>query len=112
MGYRSTDELGGILRIGAYAGDYAQRGLIAMITFAALLSVNLGLINLLPIPMLDGGHLMFYALESVKGKPVSEKLQEYALRAGMLFILGIMVFATWNDLLQLKVVDYVINLVS
>lgn len=112
MGYRSTDELGGILRIGAYAGDYAQRGLIAMITFAALLSVNLGLINLLPIPMLDGGHLMFYALETVKGKPLGEKVQEYALRVGMVFLLGVMVFATWNDLLQLKVVDYVVNLVS
>ena len=112
MGYRSTDELGGILRIGAYAGDYAQRGLIAMITFAALLSVNLGLINLLPIPMLDGGHLMFYALETVKGKPLGERVQEYALRVGMVFLLGVMVFATWNDLLQLKVVDYVVNLVS
>lgn len=112
MGYRSTDELGGILRIGAYAGDYAQRGFIAMITFAALLSINLGLINLLPIPMLDGGHLMFYALETVKGRPMNEKIQEYALRLGMLFLLGIMVFATWNDLLQLKVVDYVLNLVS
>lgn len=112
MGYRSTDELGGILRIGAYAGEYAQRGLIAMITFAALLSVNLGLINLLPIPMLDGGHLMFYALETVKGKPLGERVQEYALRVGMAFLLGVMVFATWNDLLQLKVVDYVRNLVS
>ncbi len=112
MGYRSVDELGGILRIGAYAGDFAQRGLIAMITFAALLSVNLGLINLLPIPMLDGGHLMFYAFETMKGKPVGERVQEYALRFGMVFLLGIMVFATWNDLLQLKVVDYVVNLVS
>lgn len=112
MGYRSTDELGGILRIGAYAGEYAQRGLIPMITFAALLSINLGLINLLPIPMLDGGHLMFYALETIKGRPMHEKIQEYALRIGMVFLLGIMVFATWNDLLQLKVVDYVLNLVS
>jgi regulator of sigma E protease len=112
IGYRSVDELGGILRIGAYAGEYAQRGLIAMITFAALLSVNLGLINLLPIPMLDGGHLTFYALESIKGRPVGERVQEYALRLGMIFLFGIMVFATWNDLLQLKVVDYVLNLVS
>lgn len=112
MGYRSTDELGGILRIGAYAGEFAQAGIISLITFAALLSVNLGLINLLPIPMLDGGHLVFYAMETIKGKPVKEQFQEYALRAGMLFLFGIMIFATWNDLVQLKVVDYVVNLVS
>lgn len=111
MGYRSTDELGGILRIGAYAGQFAQAGIISLITFAALLSVNLGLINLLPIPMLDGGHLLFYSLETLKGKPVTEKIQDLALRFGMVFLLGIMVFATWNDLVQLKVVDYVVNLV-
>jgi regulator of sigma E protease len=110
-GTRSTDELGGILRIGAYAGDFAQQGVIALITFAALLSVNLGLINLLPIPMLDGGHLLFYAMESLKGKPLSERMQEYALRVGLTFILGIMLFATWNDLVQLKVVSYVKNLI-
>jgi regulator of sigma E protease len=108
-GTRSTDELGGILRIGAYAGDFAQHGLISFITFAALLSVNLGLINILPIPMLDGGHLAFYAMETVKGKPTSERFQEYALRVGLTFLLGIMLFATWNDLVQLKVIDYVRN---
>jgi regulator of sigma E protease len=112
MGFRSTDELGGILRIGAYAGQFAQAGLISLITFSALLSVNLGFINLLPIPMLDGGHLAFYAMESLRGKPLGERAQEYALRVGMLFLMGIMVFATWNDLVQLKVVDYVKNLIS
>lgn len=111
MGTRSTDELGGILRIGAYAGDFAQRGLVALITFAALLSVNLGLINILPIPMLDGGHLLFYAMEKTRGKPVNERFQEYALRFGLTFLLGIMLFATWNDLVQLKVVTYVKNLI-
>ncbi len=108
-GTRSADELGGILRIGAYAGDFAKQGLISLISFAALLSVNLGLINILPIPMLDGGHLAFYAMERVKGKPVSERVQEYALRVGLTFLLGIMLFATWNDLVQLKVISYVKN---
>lgn len=108
-GTRSADELGGILRIGAYAGDFAQQGIIALITFAALLSVNLGLINILPIPMLDGGHLAFYAMETVKGKPLNERVQEYALRVGLTFLLGIMLFATWNDLVQLKVIAYVKN---
>jgi regulator of sigma E protease len=109
-GTRSSDELGGILRIGAYAGDFAQQGIVSLITFAALLSVNLGLINILPIPMLDGGHLAFYAMEKVKGKPTSERFQEYALRVGMTFLLGIMLFATWNDLVQLKVISYVKNI--
>jgi len=112
LGIRSTDELGGILRIGAYAGDFAQQGLIAFITFAALLSVNLGLINLLPIPILDGGHLAMYAMEKLRGKPLGEQVQEYALRIGLVFLVGIMFFATWNDLVQLKFVDYVKSLIS
>lgn len=112
LGIRSTDELGGILRIGAYAGDFAQQGLIAFITFAALLSVNLGLINLLPIPILDGGHLVMYAMEKVRGKPLGEHVQEYALRVGLVFLVSIMFFATWNDLVQLKFVDYVKSLIS
>lgn len=112
MGTRSTEELGGILRIGAYAGEFAQAGWISFITFAALLSVNLGLVNLLPIPMLDGGHLALYAAEAARGKPVSERTQEYALRAGLAFLLGVMLLATWNDLVQLKFFDYVMKLVS
>jgi regulator of sigma E protease len=112
LGIRSTDELGGILRIGAYAGDFAQQGIIAFITFAALLSVNLGLINLLPIPILDGGHLVMYAMEKARGKPLGERVQEYALRVGLVFLLSIMFFATWNDLVQLKFVDYVKSLIS
>lgn len=112
MGTRSTEELGGVIRIGAYAGEFARSGIVALISFAALLSVNLGLINLFPIPMLDGGHLAFYAFESVNGKPMSERAQEYGLRFGMACILMLMLFATWNDLVQLKIVDYVVKLVS
>ena len=111
-GTRKADELGGIIRIGAYAGDFAKQGVVSLIMFMALLSVNLGLINLLPIPLLDGGHLAFYAFESVKGKPLGERFQEYSLRFGMAFLLGIMLFATWNDLVQLKVIDYVKNIIS
>jgi len=111
-GTRSADELGGILRIGAYAGDFAQQGIASLIMFTALLSVNLGLINLFPIPMLDGGHLAFYAMETMKGKPMSERFQEYALRVGLVFLLGIMLFATWNDLVQLKAFDYIKSLMS
>lgn len=100
-GDRSARELGGIIRIGAIAGDMAQAGIIALITFTALLSINLGLINLFPIPMLDGGHLVFYTIEALKGSPISEQIQEYAFRLGLAFLAGIMVFANLNDLLQL-----------
>jgi len=100
-GTRSATELGGIIRIGAIAGDMAQAGLLALITFTALLSINLGLINLFPIPMLDGGHLVFYAIEALKGKPVSERTQEYAFRFGFAILIGMMLFANLNDLFQL-----------
>ncbi|NCC21807.1 MAG: RIP metalloprotease RseP [Alphaproteobacteria bacterium] len=100
-GVRSAEELGGIIRIGAIAGDMAQAGFIALITFTALLSINLGLINLFPIPMLDGGHLVFYFFEAIKGSPVSEQIQEYAFRLGLVILVGIMLFANLNDVVQL-----------
>ena len=100
-GTRSASELGGIIRIGAIAGDMAERGWIALATFTALLSINLGLINLFPIPMLDGGHLVFYGLEAIKGKPLSEKVQEYAFRFGLVVLVSLMVFANLNDIVQL-----------
>lgn len=100
-GTRSAKELGGLIRIGAMAGDMAQAGLVAVITFTALLSINLGLINLFPIPVLDGGHLVFYAVEAVKGSPIPEKGQEYAFRVGFTLLIGLMVFANLSDILQL-----------
>ena len=101
IGTRSAQELGGLIRIGAVTGDAAQAGFIALLTLAALLSINLGLINLLPIPMLDGGHLLFYAIEAVKGGPVPEKVQDAALRFGFMVLIALMVFANLNDLIQL-----------
>ncbi len=100
-GTRSPKELGGLIRIGAMAGDMAQAGLMAVLTFTALLSINLGLINLFPIPVLDGGHLVFYTLEAIKGSPVPEKAQEYAFRVGFTILIGIMVFSNLSDILQL-----------
>lgn len=100
-GTRSATELGGIIRIGAIAGDMAQAGFVALISFTALLSINLGLINLFPIPMLDGGHLVFYAVEAAKGSPVHERIQEYAFRFGLAVLVGIMIFANLNDIVQL-----------
>ncbi|MCB1556054.1 MAG: RIP metalloprotease RseP [Alphaproteobacteria bacterium] len=100
-GTRSPTELGGIIRIGAIAGDMAQAGLIALITFIAFFSINLGLINLFPVPMLDGGHLLFYAIEGIKGSPISEPVQEYAFRLGLVFLVGLMLFTNLNDIVQL-----------
>ncbi|MDH5723316.1 MAG: RIP metalloprotease RseP [Alphaproteobacteria bacterium] len=102
VGTRSATELGGIVRIGAIAGEMAQQGIIPFIILTALLSVNLGLINLLPIPLLDGGHLLFYFFETILGKPVPEQVQEYAFRAGFVFLIGIMAFANINDLIQIS----------
>lgn len=100
-GVRSPTELGGVIRIGTLAGDMAQEGVIALATFAALLSINLGLINLFPVPLLDGGHLAFYAVEAVRGKPVPDRMQEYAFRFGLVVLVFLMVFSNLNDILQL-----------
>ena len=104
-GSRSAKELGGVIRIGALAGDMAQQGIIAVVLFMALLSINLGLINLFPIPLLDGGHLVFYAAEAVLRRPIPEQIQEYAFRFGLVFLVGLMFFANMNDLIQLFIAD-------
>lgn len=111
-GSRTTDELGGPLRIAQISGDMAQAGVVMLIQFAAILSVNLGLINLFPIPMLDGGHLVFYGIEALRGRPVSERTMGMSLNIGLALILGLTVFVTWNDLVQLRVVEYLIELVT
>ena len=111
-GSRTAEELGGPLRIAQLSGQMAQGGIVSLIFFMAALSVNLGLINLFPIPMLDGGHLAFYAAEAVRGRPLDRRVQEYGFRIGLLFVLLLMVFATWNDLVQLEVVDFVRRLVT
>ncbi len=111
-GSRSADELGGPIRIAQISGQVAQGGLINLIFFMAALSVNLGLINLFPIPMLDGGHLAFYAAEAVRGRPLGRRFQEYGFRFGLILVLLLMVFATWNDLVSLEVVDFFRQLVS
>jgi regulator of sigma E protease len=103
-GVRPADELGGVIRIGYLSGEIAQFGIWSLVTFAAMLSVNLGLVNLFPIPLLDGGHLTYYAIEAVRGKPLGERIQEWGFRIGIAFVLGLMLFATWNDLVFLDVI--------
>jgi regulator of sigma E protease len=111
-GTRTTKELGGPIRIAQMSGDVAQTGLISLLMFATVLSINLGLINLFPVPMLDGGHLLFYSIEALRGRPLGERAQEYGLRIGVGMVFALMVFATWNDLVQLRVVDFLVGLVT
>jgi regulator of sigma E protease len=106
-GVRSTNEIGGVIRTGAIAGQLADAGLWSLVMFSALLSVNLGLVNLFPIPLLDGGHLVYYSIEAVRGRPVGERMQEWGFRFGIAFVLGLMCFAAWNDLVYLNVIDYI-----
>lgn len=104
------DEIGGPLRIAALSGQVAAAGVAQLISFIAVLSVNLGLLNLLPIPVLDGGHLVFYALEAVWRRPVPKRVQELGLKAGLMLILALFVFATWNDLDSLGILKWVSRL--
>ncbi|HCL65712.1 MAG TPA: RIP metalloprotease RseP [Rhizobium sp.] len=100
-GRMNADQLGGPVRVVQASGQMASLGILALFNLAAVLSVSLGLLNLMPVPVLDGGHLVLYALEALRGKPVSAAAQEIAFRIGLAMILSLMVFATWNDISRL-----------
>ncbi|MCG8560866.1 MAG: RIP metalloprotease [Hyphomicrobiales bacterium] len=100
IGREPADQLGGPLRIAQVSGEVANLGFLPLLNLAAILSVSIGLINLFPIPMLDGGHLMFYGIEAVRGRPLSERSQEIGFRIGLAVVLMLMIFATWNDLIH------------
>lgn len=102
-GERSVKELGGPIKIAKYSGEQLSLGILPFIGFAALISINLAFINLLPIPALDGGHLAFYAAEAIRRKPVGPRGQEMAFRVGMALVLGLMVFVTANDIISLPI---------
>lgn len=112
VGLRSTDDLGGPLRIAKMSGEIAQDGMVALVWFMAVISVNLGLINLFPVPMLDGGHIAFYLWERVRGRPAHKHVQEVGIRVGMILVFSLMIFSTWNDLVNLKVISYLRSLFS
>ena len=101
FGKADTSQLGGPIRIAKISGQVAEFGLLAFISMMAYISISLGLVNLFPIPMLDGGHLMFYAFEKVLGRPLSQKTQEGFFRIGLFILLSLMVFTTFNDLKDL-----------
>ncbi len=100
-GRMNADQLGGPVRVAQASGQMASLGFAAVIQLAALLSVSIGLLNLMPVPILDGGHLVFYAIEAVRGRPLGPGAQEFAFRIGMIMIFSLMVFATWNDISSL-----------
>ena len=116
-GLESGDQLGGPLRIAAVSGGAAKAGaqgapdmggkllggFVALLTLAAVVSVGIGFMNLLPVPVLDGGHLLFYAYEALARRPLGASIQAAGYRVGLALLLGLMLFATWNDLLQLRV---------
>jgi regulator of sigma E protease len=107
---RGAQDLGGPLRIAQMSGKVAALGLPSLVSFIAMLSVNLGLVNLVPIPILDGGHLMFYLGEAIYGKPIPRRAQEFGLRCGFALLLGLFAFTTINDLTQLGAVHWVQHL--
>lgn len=100
-GREKADQLGGPIRVAQVSGQMATLGWLALIQLTAVLSVSIGLLNLMPVPMLDGGHLAFYAIEGLRGRPLGENAQEIAFRIGLAMVLMLMVFATWNDVTML-----------
>ncbi|MBW0152425.1 MAG: M50 family metallopeptidase [Phenylobacterium sp.] len=125
-GRESADQLGGPLRIAQASGQVAQSGAqgapdagsmllgsaVALLGLTAVLSVGIGFMNLLPVPILDGGHLVFYAYEAVARRPLAAKVQAAGYRVGLALLLGLMLFATWNDLQQLRVFKFLGGLIS
>jgi regulator of sigma E protease len=101
VGKESADQLGGPIRIAQVSGQVATAGFVALIHLAAVLSISIGLLNLFPIPLLDGGHLLFYAIEALRGRPLSDRAQELGFRIGLAIVLLLMIFATFNDILHL-----------
>jgi regulator of sigma E protease len=111
-GSRSAKELGGPIRIAEISGEAASLGIVPLVNLMALLSVSLGLLNLFPIPLLDGGHLVFYAAEAIRGRPLPPKAQEYGFRAGFALLVTLFLFASWNDIANGKIGAWVAGLVG
>jgi regulator of sigma E protease len=101
-GRESTDQLSGPIRIAEVSGQMAKIGLAALLNLAAVLSISIGILNLLPIPLLDGGHLFYYAIEAVRGKALNERIQQVGFRIGLTLVVGLMILATYNDILRLS----------
>jgi regulator of sigma E protease len=97
----STRTIGGPILIAKMTGEQAEQGLFSLLIFTAVLSINLGVLNLLPIPILDGGHLCFFFIEMLRGRPLSVKKREMAQRVGLVLLVALMIFAFYNDIFRL-----------
>ncbi|WP_176373051.1 MULTISPECIES: RIP metalloprotease RseP [Acetobacter] len=111
-GQHTAKDLGGPLKIAQLSGQVAQYGFASLLSFMALLSVNLGLINLFPVPLLDGGRLVFYAIEALRGRPVSKRIQEISFQAGFAVLAGLFLFSTFNDLSSFGLFKWIASLVG
>lgn len=100
-GRESTDQLSGPIRIAEVSGEMAKIGFAALLNLAAVLSISIGILNLVPIPLLDGGHLFYYAIEAVRGRALNEKIQQLGFKIGLTLVAGLMILATYNDILRL-----------
>jgi regulator of sigma E protease len=100
-GEESAGQLSGPIRIAEVAGEMAKIGVAALLNLAAVLSISVGMLNLLPIPVLDGGHLAYYAVEAIRGRAMNEKAQQFGINVGIVLIMSLMCFAAYNDILHL-----------
>lgn len=105
----ASQYLGGIISIGNAAGEHAKGGIWALLFMMITLSINLGMINLLPIPVLDGGSVFLAIIEGVRGKPLSDKALEYTFLTGFIVVMGLMIFSIWNDLVRFKIVGWLLG---
>jgi regulator of sigma E protease len=101
IGREAANQLGGPIRIAQMSGQVASISFAALVHLAAVLSVSIGLLNLFPIPLLDGGHLLFYSIEAMRGRPLSDRAQEVGFRIGFAIVIMLMIFATFNDIVHL-----------
>lgn len=109
MGSISADNLGGPIMIAQMAGDQAKEGIANLLYFIAFISINLAILNFLPIPVLDGGHLLFFTIEAIRGRPVSVRVREIAQQGGMFVLLLLMIFVFYNDVMRYNVMNYIGN---
>jgi len=108
VGSYSIKNLGGPITIAQFAGRAAESGLVPFLGMLAFLSLQLGVINLMPIPVLDGGFILFFAIEGIKGRPISERVMGMAQNIGLVLLLGLMAVVTWNDIMRVSgdIADY------
>ncbi len=111
-GKRSASEISGPIGIAKYSGQSAEKGLPTILWFMVIISINLGLINLFPIPILDGGHLMYYTFEAIRGKPLAESFQQWGFKIGLALVSTLAIFAIFNDLKNLKIMNYISSITS